>query len=133
MEIFKIVVLFLSGLMLSFAGMMRLITPIKAYFVKTYLENSGIKLEDDVDMLNEIRGVSAVLVLGGIIILLGTIIPEIRLTSFIVAVLIFLGFAIGRSLSLGLDGKPNQELVQGTTAEIIFSVVNVFCLVHMLS
>ncbi len=132
MEIFKIIILALSGLLLAFAGLMRLIQPVKSYFVKTYLENSSIQLEDDVDMLNEIRGVSAVMLLGGITILLGTIIPELRTTSFVVSALIFLGFAIGRSLSVGVDGKPNKDLVQGTIFEIVFSALNIFCLANIL-
>lgn len=58
MEIFKIIILSLSGLLLLFVGTMRLSNPIKAY-----LKNSGIKLENDVDLLNEMRGVSAVMLM----------------------------------------------------------------------
>ncbi len=127
MEIFKIVILSLSGLMLLFVGTMRLSNPIK-----TYLKNSGIQLEKDVDLLNEVRGVSSVMLCGGILILLGTIIPQLRLTSFVVAILIFIGFAIGRSVSMGIDGKPNKQLFQGLVFELIFGAANIFCLVNTL-
>jgi len=127
MEIFKIVILSLSGLLLFFVGTMRLINPIK-----TYLKNSGIKLENDVNLLNEMRGVSSVMLFGGIIILLGTIIPKLTITSFVVATLILIGFAIGRLLSFGLDGKPNKLIVQGLISELVLGTANICCLVNIL-
>ena len=101
MEIFKIIILSLSGLLLFFVGMMRLSKPIK-----TYLKNSGIKLENDVNLLNEIRGVSSLMLLAGAVILMGIFIPEFALTSHSFAILLFIGFAIGRIISIGVDGKP---------------------------
>lgn len=127
MEIFKIVILSLSGLLLFFVGTMRLINPIK-----TYLKNSGIKLENDVNLLNEMRGVSSVMLLAGVIILLGTFIPEMTLISHSFAILLLLGFAIGRLLSFGLDGKPNKLIVQGLIFELVLGGANVFCLVNTL-
>jgi len=127
MEIIKIVTLSLSGLMLLLVGIMRLSNP-----KKTYLKNSGIKLENDVNLLNEMRGVSSVMLFSGIIILLGTIIPKLTTVSFVVAILIFLGFAIGRLLSFGLDGKPNKLIVKGIVFELVFSATNIFCLFNTL-
>lgn len=46
MEIIKVTVLSLSGLLLSFVGIMRLTNTIKTYF-----KNSGIQLEKDVNLL----------------------------------------------------------------------------------
>ena len=127
MEIFKIVILSLSGLLLFFVGTMRLINPIK-----TYLKNSGIKLENDVNLLNEMRGVSSLMLLAGVIILLGTFIPELTLISHSFAILLFLGFAIGRILSFVLDGKPNKSIVQGLIFELILGGANTFCLMNSL-
>ncbi len=127
MEIFKIVILSLSGLLLFFVGTMRLINPIKIY-----LKNSGIKLENDVNLLNEMRGVSSVMLLAGVIVLLGTFIPELALMSHSFAILLFLGFAIGRILSFGLDGKPNKLIVQGLIFELVLGGANTFCLVNSL-
>jgi len=123
MEIIKIVTLSISGLLLIYGGTSRIINPIK-----NYLKNSGIKLENEVNVLNEARGVSSVMVFGGIIMLLGTIVPELTITSFVVAILILLGFAIGRSLSIALDGKPNKLLIQGLISEIVLGAANIFCL-----
>ncbi len=127
MEIIKIVTLSISGLLLIYGGTSRIINPIK-----NYLKNSGIKLENEVNVLNEARGVSSVMVLGGIIMLLGTIVPELTITSFVVAILILLGFAFGRSLSIVLDGKPNKLLIQGLISEIVLGAANIFCLINTL-
>ncbi|MGL1888261.1 MAG: DUF4345 domain-containing protein [Reichenbachiella sp.] len=127
MEIIKIVTLSISGLLLLAVGALRLSNPIK-----TYSKNSGIQLEDEVNLLNEVRGVSSVMLFGGIIILLGTIIPQLTVASFVVAILILLGFAIGRVLSIGLDGKPNKLIIQGLISELVLGTANVFCLINTL-
>ena len=132
MDIINIVVLALSGLLLTYAGTMRLIKPLKSLCLKTYLDNPNIKLEGKVDVFNEMRAEGAVTLFGGIIILLGAIFPQLTLTSFIVAVLIFLGFAIGRSLGIVLDGKPNKLLIQGLISEIVLGAANIFCLINTL-
>jgi len=121
MEIINTAILSISGLLLLFVGASRLINP-----VGTYAKNSGIKLEKEVNLLNEVRGISSVMLFGGIIILLGIIIPQLTLTSFIVATLIFLGFAIGRFISIGLDGRPNKLIIVGIGSELILGALNIF-------
>ncbi len=128
MEIIRIVVLSLSALMLVFVGVMRLSNPIK-----TYLKSSGIKLENDASLLNEMRGVAAVMLFAGIIVSLGTFIEKLTFNSHLVAALIFIGFAIGRLISLKVDGKPNKQITQGILFEIILGVANTFCLIDVLS
>ncbi len=127
MEIIKVIILSLSALMLLFVGAMRLANPIK-----TYLKNSRIKLENDVNLLNEMRGVSAVMLCGGIVISLGTIIPGLTLASFVVASLIFVGFAVGRFISIAVDGKPNKQILQGIVFEFVLGAANIFGLVTFL-
>ncbi len=78
------------------------------------------------------RGVSALMLSGGIIILLGIIIPQLTFASLVVAILIFIGFAIGRLVSLGLDGKPNKQIIQGLIFELVFGSLNTFCLLYFL-
>ena len=125
MEIIRIAVLSLSALMLVFVGGMRLSNPIK-----TYLKNSGIKLENDASLLNEMRGVSAVILCAGIIILLGTFIGKLTFTSHFIASLIFVGFAIGRLISLKADGKPSKQITQGILFELVLGAANIFCLIN---
>lgn len=127
MEIFSTVTLAISGLLLFSVGMMRLSNPIK-----TYLKNSGITLNNDVDLLNEMRGVSSVMLFGGVIMLLGTFISMLTVTSHFVAILILLGFAVGRMVSISADGKPNKQIMQGIMSELILGAANAFALVYLL-
>ncbi len=127
MEIVSIVTLSLSALLLIFVGTLRLSNPIK-----NYSKNSGIQLENEVNLLNEMRGVSSVMLLGGIIALLGTFFAPLTFTSLTVAALIFIGFAIGRVISMGVDGKPNKLIFQGLVFELVLGGANVFCLIALL-
>ncbi len=132
MEIINIVVLSLSGLLLTYAGTMRLIKPLKSLCLKTYLDDPKIKLEGKVDIFNEMRGAGSSIALSGIIILLGIIIPQLTLASFVVAILTFLGYAFGRLVSLKFDGKPGQQITQGLMMELVLGAANAFCLVNIL-
>ena len=125
MEIVKIIILSLSALLFAFVGIMRLSNPIK-----TYLNSSGIKLENDASLLNEMRGVAAVMLCAGIIVLLGTFIDKLTFTSHAVASLIFLGFAIGRLISIKADGRPSKQITQGILFEIVLGAANAFCLFY---
>ena len=127
MEIVKIVVLSLSSLLLTFVGLMRLSNPIK-----TYLKNSGITLANDANLLNEMRGVSSVMLLGGILTALGILIPSLTFSSFLIACLIFLGFALGRLISTAVDGKPNKQLISGVVFELVLGGANLFCFIQIL-
>ena len=53
---------------------------------------------------------------------------SLTFTSFVVAILIFIGFAIGRLLSSSLDGKPNKLIVRGLIFELVLGAANIFCL-----
>ena len=129
MEIFSIVVLSISGLLIfTFAGILRLINPIK-----NYLKNTGIKLDNEVNLLSEARGMSSVMMFCGVIIVSGIFITRLTMTSHVVAILLFLGYAFGRSLSIGLDGKPNKLLINGLISEMVLGSLNIYCLVNILA
>ena len=132
MEILYIIVLSLSGLMLSVVGAIRLSKPIKSYCLNTYSSNPGIKLEGEADVFSEMRGGGSLTLFGGFVILLGIFIPGFKITSFVVAALIFLSFAVGRLIGMVIDGKPNKDLFQGTIAEILLGGINLFCLISLL-
>ena len=129
MAIANYVVLFLSGMLLTFAGAMRVYKPGDSFCLQTYLRKPDAKLEDDVDMLSEMRGAGALLLLTGLITLAGLASPQVMPTSFAVAALVFLGFGIGRIVSLALDGTPNRDLINGTIAELVLGALNLGCLV----
>ncbi|WP_459212245.1 DUF4345 domain-containing protein [Aquimarina rhabdastrellae] len=126
MEIIKIVILSLSSLLLIYVGLMRLSNP-----MKTYLKNSGITLSKDASLLNEIRGMSAVMLSAGILALLGIVFTPLTFTSHVVAALIFLGFAIGRLISLKADGTPSKQITQGIVFELVLGTANILCLMSL--
>ncbi len=128
MEVFSIVVLVLSGLLLCYGGGARLVKPAGSFCLQTYLAKPGIRLEDDPDMASEMRSDGAVLLVAGLVAFLGAVVSDARTASVAVVAVIFGGFAVGRLLSLALDGKPNKDLVQGTFAEIGLAVLNLVSL-----
>ncbi|MEM7114882.1 MAG: DUF4345 domain-containing protein [Chloroflexota bacterium] len=131
MKNFKIIVLVLSALALFYASSSRFINPTGAVFLQTFFENPENSLETAVDLVNEIRGVGAVLFLGGIVALFGAIRADSRQTSFVVTTVIFGGIVIGRSLSFFMDGIPNQDLIRVAITEGVLAVLNIFCLVNI--
>lgn len=128
MEIVSTITLSISGALLMYAGGSRVASPIK-----NYLKNSGITLSNEVNTINEARGVGALMAFGGITALLGVFLHTLTLNSHIAAALIFLGFAIGRLISMKLDGPPNKLLVTGLISELILGAMNIFCLVMSLN
>ena len=126
METFTIIVLSLSGLLLTTLGLLRLTNPIN-----TYSKNSGISLSNDVNLLNEIRGVSAITLCSGIIILSGAFLNQIRIYSLVLAIVIFVGIGIGRIVSLITDGKPNKKIIQALIVELVFGILNIFVLLNI--
>ncbi|MEL6253442.1 MAG: DUF4345 domain-containing protein [Bacteroidota bacterium] len=132
MKTFNIVMLSLSALALFYASFSRLIDPSRAVFLQTYLDNSGNNLDNHIDWVNEIRGVGAVMFLGGIIAILGAIKPGFRETAFVVVTVIFAGVVLGRSISFILDGVPNQGLIRVAIIEGVLAVLNIFCLAYIL-
>ncbi len=100
----EIIILSLSALLLTFVGLMRLFNPIN-----TYAKNSGIQLANDTGLLNEMRGVSGVMLCGGLLTALGIFAPTFSFTSFVVAALVYVVFLIGRLMSITKDGGPNAQ------------------------
>ncbi|MEM6526799.1 MAG: DUF4345 domain-containing protein [Chloroflexota bacterium] len=131
MRIFQIVVLVLSGLALLYACSMRFINPTEAVFLQTYFENPDNRLEADIELVNEIRGVGAVMLLGAIVTFLGAIRADFRLTALVVAAVILGGVVLGRSLSLFIDGIPDADLIRAYVAEIVLGTLNVVCLISL--
>jgi len=133
MEIFKTIILALSGLALFYACSMRLINPTNAVFLQTYLVNPENNLEIDINLVNEIRGVGAVMLLAGMIAFVGVIRADFRQSVFVVVTVIFGGIVLGRSLSFFIDGLPNQNLMRAAIAEVVLAALNIVCLISILT
>ncbi len=131
MGIFNLVVLVLSGSLLIFAGSVRLLRPLKSLCLQTNLQRHGDDVATDADMLSEMRGAGTFTLFAGLTILAGAVMPGLRPTSFAVGIVIFLGYAVGRSVSMVVDGKPNKDTVTGLFSEALFGVLHIVCLVTL--
>ncbi len=132
MLIFQIVILALSGLLLTYAGLNRLIKPITSLCLTRYTQNPDVQIEYKSDVFNEMRSAGSQLLFIGLFILLGIFVPSVRLWSFAFATITFLGYAFGRIISLLIDGKVCKELMSGLYSEIIIGILNAICLVYVL-
>jgi len=132
MEIFNLVVLALSGLLLTFAGGTRLFRPIKSLCLNGFSEKYGDGVEKDATIISEMRGAGGFTLFSGLTILAGTMMPSVRPTSFAVGIIIFLGYALGRSLSMVVEGKPHESTVKGLFSEALFAVLHIVCFVMLM-
>jgi len=128
MLIFQIIILALSGLLLTYAGLNRLIKPIASLCLTRYTQNPDVKIEYKSDIFNEMRSAGSQTLFIGLFIILGIFVPSVRLWSFAFATITFLGYAFGRTISLKKDGKVCKELTQGYYSEIILGILNAICL-----
>ncbi len=73
------------------------------------------------------------MLLGGITLLIGILMSEIRTISHTAGCLVFLGFAFGSMFSIAVDGKPNKQIVSGLIFELVLGAANAFCLASALA
>ncbi|MEL6407539.1 MAG: DUF4345 domain-containing protein [Chloroflexota bacterium] len=133
MQYFKIGILLVSALALFYASSTRLFDPTNALFLETYFENPANSLATNSDLVNEIRGIGAVMLLAAIVTVLGIRRADFRLTAFSMLTVIFGGVVLGRSISIVIDGMPNTNLLRAMSAEVVLALLNIFCLIPILS
>ena len=131
MKKFTIIVLVLSALALLYASSSRLFSPTQAVFLTVTIENTEDFLESNTTLLNEIRGVGGVLLIGGLVTLLGAFVTRLRPISLHVSAVIFSGIVLGRLISFALEGIPSTEIVRIASVEAVFCVLTVFCVAKM--
>lgn len=117
-------VLIVSGLLGAGIGLAILLAPV------AFHGTSGIRLGDDVSLLNEIRASGGALFAGGVLILIGAFFAGLAFTSLVVASVLYLSYGLSRILSIAVDGVPDAILVQATVLEILIGLACVFALVR---
>lgn len=114
--------LFLSGIIaISIGGSLMLIP-------ETFQGSNGIMLNNDVNLLSEVRAPGGALFAGGIIITLGIFVSKLRFTSIVLSSLIYFSYGISRIVGMLIDGIPNESLVAATAIEIIFGLIGILIL-----
>ena len=101
-------------------------------FIPTVFQASnGINLFNDINLLSEVRAPGGALFAGGVIIILGIFISNLRFTSVVLSSLIYLSYGVSRVLGMIIDGIPNESLVTATIVELVFGLVSVFILIKL--
>lgn len=117
------VVLIISGIIGISIGGALLFAPV------AFEASAGINLGEDINLLSEIRANGGALLLGGILILLGTFISKLTHTSLILSSLFYLSYGFSRVLSMIIDGLPHNSLLSATVVEIIIGLLSLFLLI----
>ena len=117
------VILLISGLIAIGVGGTILTMPVAFYSA------SGINIEGNISLLNEIRASGGALLTCGIVIALGAFVAKLTYTSVVISILLYLSYALSRILSIAVDGMPVEALVQAVILEIIIGLLCVFAFI----
>lgn len=81
----------------------------------------GITLEQDPNLLNELRAPGAGLAVFGALMLAGIVRATMAPIALAVALTVFLAFPIGRIIGVFLDGMPSGSVIGALAFEIIIA------------
>ena len=114
---FQKVSLGIAGLTALGIGLVILIAP------QAFYASSGIVLTSEPSMLSELRALAANLSVLGIIMLLGVVRGDWIHLSSVAALVVFLAFPAGRTISLIVDGMPTGNILIALTIEVAIGVL----------
>lgn len=116
------VILFISGLIAIGTGATILTMPVAFYTA------SGINLNGDVSLLNEVRASGGALLACGLLITLGAFVVKLTFTSAVISSLLYLSYGLSRMMSMIIDGLPADTLIQAVILELVIGLVCVVAL-----
>ncbi|ANQ52355.1 DUF4345 domain-containing protein [Flammeovirga sp. MY04] len=111
--------LIISGLLLTLIGASTLIIPAEMK------STAGIFISDNINILNDVRGMSALLLVVALVALTGVFNQKITYTSSLITPLLFLSIGLGRVLSILLDGMPEASLLKATGLELVLGTIGI--------
>jgi len=111
------VILFISGLIAIGVGATILLMPVGFYAV------SGINLNGDVNLLNEVRASGGALLACGILITSGAFVVKLTFTATVISTLLYLSYGLSRLLSMVVDGMPADSLIQAVILELVLGLI----------
>lgn len=110
------VLLLLSGGLLILVGVYILLSPVDFY------ASNQIELGANVSLLNELKAPAGLLLAAGVF-MIGAIFARRQAdTALWLATLIYLSYAVSRSVSMAIDGIPAVGLIQAAALEAILGV-----------
>ena len=114
------VFLIISGLLLTLIGGATLFMP------EAIKEASGVDLNGNISVLNDIRASAALILSLAVLVLSGAFVSKLTYTSSLISVLLFLSLGVGRIISIIADGMPVDGMVKATGLEIVLGLVGAF-------
>lgn len=117
MSKFQKIILGLSGFIAFAIGSFITLAPIAFY------AGYGITLDNDPDLLNELRGPGANLAALGAVVMAGLFIHSLAKTSVAIALVIFLAFPVGRVIGIIADGIPSESVLAAFAVEIVLGAL----------
>ncbi|MEV6306557.1 DUF4345 domain-containing protein [Actinoplanes sp. NPDC051861] len=115
------VVLGLAGAVVLMIGLASLVAPV------AFHESNGIT-GAGTGLLNETRGTGGGLIGLGAIVLAGAFVPRLAVFSAVAGSVVYLGFGLGRVVSLAADGSPGGGLILAAVVEIALGLACGFVL-----
>lgn len=104
---------FIAGIIGIIIGAGMAFTPI------SFQSSAGIVLGDNLSLLSETRAPGSLLFIGGVIVLGSAFKSKWRYLGLVLTALMYLGYGIGRTISLVVDGIPHQSLLIALVLELI--------------
>ncbi len=115
---FEKTMLFISGISAFGIGSLIVFTP------HSFYASSGIMLDNDVNLLSELRAPAAGLLTLGIFMLLGIIRPVLAQISIFSTLVVFITFPAGRLISIIFDGMPSMAIFSALVFELVIAAVS---------
>lgn len=89
------------------------------FFPVSFEASAGISLNNDIDLLSDIRAMGGSLLICGILIFSGVFKKSMIRYSLFLAVVIYLSYGFSRIYAMFVDGVPNQSFIIVTISEMV--------------
>ncbi len=110
-------VLGISGLAAITVGLAITLDP------QAFYASYGIVLTPQPNLMSELRAPAANLAVLGLIILSGALYKRITHSAALLGTAVFLAFAMGRVVSLVLDGRPSDSILAAFGIEVVLALL----------
>jgi len=111
------------------AGLIGIVIGVGMAFVPVVFQSSaGITLGENVSLLSETRSPGSLLLVGSLIVLVSVFKSSLRYIALVLTSLMYLGYGVGRIISLIVDGLPHQSLLIALVFELLVGGIAFFVL-----
>ncbi len=117
MSNFQKIVLGLAGFTAFVIGAFIMLAP------HAFYASYGIALDNDPNVLSELRGPGANLAALGVVVVLGVFMKWISKTSVVIASVVFVAFPLGRAISIAVDGMPSESILAALAIELVVGAI----------